>query len=278
MPSTFENDGRFRPFLESPWKGEHREIVELLWAWRRQLLEVDAPAVADDPLVFFQDEAARVRRGEAPRFVEERVSHRLFEYVKAYNLPLDWLARQTEAAHFCYRPVRLADVGALTSFLGEWVSPHGYLLARLAGAAHSWQLRLIDELATAYFLVDHIVHLPADLKRDRFFIPFSELEQAGATLDQVKQGELTAGVRRLLWKQAIRIRDAFAQGQPLVNELPRSYRRPFKRYWLTGLELIDEVERRKYDLWSSPIALSGRQRFQVEVLSIIGKGAGKARR
>ena len=86
-----------------------------------------------------------------------------------------------------------------------------------------------------------------------------------------------ARTKKLLWKQVIRIRDAFAQGQPLVKEVPRKFRRSFKKNWLTGLELVGEIERRQYDLWTRPISLSRLQRFQVIMLSLIGKGVSHAR-
>ena len=143
--------------------------------------------------------------------------------------------------------------------------------------ARTWQKPWVANLATAFSLVGKLLHLKEDLANDRVFIPMSGLAQAGISLEELKEGVNDARTKKLLWKQIIRIRDAFAQGQPLLKEVPRKFRRPFKRNWLTGLELVGEIERRQYDLWTEPITLSRLQRFQVTVLSFIGKGATHAR-
>ena len=165
----------------------------------------------------------------------------------------------------------------LKAFLHETVVPKAYLIASLADLAHRWQLPKVADLATAYFLVNQLVNLKDNLAQSRLFIPESDLAQAGVSMEDLRHGTKSKAMEKMLWKQVIRIRDAFAQGQPLVKEVPRKFRRTFKRNWLTGLELVLEIERRDYDLWSSPIQLSKLQQFQIAVLTFVGKGAAKAR-
>lgn len=277
MQSTQDAEARFRPFEQSPWKGGQKELVGLLWAWREQLKKPGPVIQGVTPQVFFKEQAENIRARQPLSFGDQILSRKLFEACEAQTLPVEWLAQQVEAAHHFTGPIRFDEIAELKKFISNWIAPHGYLLAKLAGAAHRWQLKQVEELATAFFLIDHIINLPADLEKDRLFMPLSELDVAGVRVMDLKEGMVTDATRKLLWKQVIRVRDAFAQGQPLVNELPKSFRRPFKYYWLMGLELANQVEKRKYDVWSKPIILTGLQQFQVRVLSFISKGAGKAR-
>jgi phytoene synthase len=84
-------------------------------------------------------------------------------------------------------------------------------------------------------------------------------------------------MRKLLWKQAVRARDAYAQGRQLVHEVTRRFSLPLKRYWLGGLEYLNEIERRDYDVWSVPIAFTRRQRAMIHTLARLGRLSFKSR-
>ena len=267
-----EGAHRFRPFEDVPWPKDKASAAAVFWEWRDYLKSLTLPN-ADA----YSDEARRLENGDAPQQLSGSLVEKIWRVSQEHKLPIDWFAAPLKASFRLHQPLRFVDAGALKEFLGEWVVPHASLIAKLAGSAHSWQLKQVNELATAFFLTDKLVHLPVELQEERLFIPESDLEQAGVTVEMLRTGDLNENVRKLLWKQAVRVRDAFAQGQPLLKDLDRRYRRPFKRNWLTGLEYVNEIERRKYDLWSSLIELSSRQRFQVGVLSWIGKGANQAR-
>lgn len=207
----------------------------------------------------------------------EALNHQIYREMDLHKLPQEWFTSQIKAAHHFYGSLRFSTGGDLKQFLEDAVIPQGYLIARLADVAHRWQLQQVSDLATAFFLVKRLVNLKEDLGKDQLFIPLGDLALAGITVDDLKQGKKSDQTRKMLWKQVIRVRDAFAQGQPLIKEVPRKFRRSFKKNWLTGLEFVTEIERRDYDLWSEPIVLSGMQRFQINVLSITSQGAGKAR-
>jgi phytoene synthase len=109
------------------------------------------------------------------------------------------------------------------------------------------------------------------------YIPLRDFEKTGVSVEQLKSGALDADGRKLLWRQVIRARDAFAQGQPLAQDLSRKTRRAFKRWWLGGLEVLNEIERRKYDVWSEPITLSAFHRAQVRFQALFGRTSFRSR-
>lgn len=222
-------------------------------------------------------EAAILREHGACALVPESFCKPIFAHAATLNLKPELFIQQFEHAYYHYGALEFEDNAALKQYMQAVVIPRGTLVAGLADMAHTWQVPQVANLATAFSLVGKLLALKDDLKKGRLFIPLADLAQAGVSIEALAQGVNDARTQKLLWKQVIRIRDAFAQGQPLVKEVPRKFRRPFKKNWLTGLELVGEIERRQYDLWTRPITLTALQRFQITVLTFIGKGVSHAR-
>jgi len=61
------------------------------------------------------------------------------------------------------------------------------------------------------------------------------------------------------------------QGQPLMKDLSFRYRIALKRWWHGALELLNEVERRNFDLWSAPIRLSMYRKLYVYIQTVFGR-------
>jgi 15-cis-phytoene synthase len=253
-----------RPFYSQPWRGSQASAAQALWHWHVALMTPEIFGLEGDDLVaYIHAEQERVTAGEVAGIVPEDVRLAAYAACEAHRLPRALLAQQVAGSHFFASPYRFERGSDLNRFVDQWAVPHGRLLAHLADAAHSWQLRMVDELATAFFLVGRLAELPVDLKADRLFFPLTDLAQAGVTVEQLHEGRVDESMRRFMWKQSIRARDAFAQGMPLVDEVSPRIARSIKRWWLGGLELLTLIERRDYDVWSRPIEVSTWHRIQV---------------
>ena len=268
---------RLKPFQDVKWPSGRADAVQTAWEWHEFLRDKCPFRSAEEAKDGFEEVKLKFEHEAASGIVPPSLLHKVHAAVDEHDFPVEWFLKQLEYAHAYYGAIQFGDSLSLKAFIHGWVSPHGYLIAKAADSAHSWQRKYVDELSVAFFIVDGLMHLKSDLEKDRCFIPVTELEHAGVGLDQLKAGVLTNNIGKLLWKQVIRARDAFAQGQPLLKDLERRYRGPFKRNWLTGLELLHELEKRKYDAWSEPLELGKLQKFQIRVLSLIGKGARSAR-
>ncbi len=273
-----DNSQEWVPFLDAPWSHDQKEAFLHIHAWHDALKAMKLPGNdAAENKRLLGEEAGLIEKGETGALLPAKLSEKTFELAEKNALPLEWFSSQVRAAHYFHGPVRFATGTDLKQFLQEAIAPKGYLIARLADVAHRWQLPQVSDLATAFFLVQQLIDLKKAVANNRIFIPMADLDQAGISIEDLKEGVKNSAMEKLMWKQVIRIRDAFAQGQPLVKEVPRKYRRTFKRNWLKGLEFVLEIERRGYDLWSAPIALSKIQQFQISVLALVSKGAARAR-
>lgn len=258
-----------RPFYDE-WSRRRQPAAQSLWHWHSALIEPIVPA-GEDPEAFFDEERARAESGEALRVMDEETWSAAYETCRTYNLDLDLLGAQVEASRLLRGETRFETPKALETFVRLWALPHARLLAGLADITNSVQIGWIDELARGFFHAGRLLSLPEDLARDRLFLPIEELRQADVTIDQLRTGRIDDGVRRLLWKHLVRIRDALAQGRPVIDDLGFRQRYALKRYWLGAVALLNEVERREYDLWSDPITLSLVRWMQVYLQMVFGR-------
>ncbi len=261
-----------QPFSEASWPKSLRDDARALWDWHLALTRPDVPALdGSDLLAFLEAERSRAEEGKPLRIVPESEAQAAYRVCEKHLISRTHLGSQIVGSRVFAEPARFDTAAALHTFIGSWAVAHGTALAGLAGAAHSWQLPFVGRLATGFFLTGRILNLPTDMKQDRLFIPLADLEQHRVSEDRLRQGEVDESVRKLLWKQLVRARDAFAQGLPLAREVSPRTGRTVKKWVLGALEVLNEVERRDYDVWSKPVILRADQRFLVALQSRFGR-------
>ena len=267
-----------RPFYND-WSPRLQGAAHALWEWHLSLLEIQPASQNGAGSAYgdvFDDDQQHVIHGEPVQLLRESVWRSAYEACDEHELSVKLLADQIGAAQTLLGTVRFEDAPSLRTFVRRWALSHTRLLAGLAGANHTWQIEPVEELGRGFFFVGRLMSLADDLRRDQLFIPLTDREQAGVTVDQLKAGTMNEKVRRLLWKQSIRARDALGQGQRLIGELPRLQRFALKRWWHGALEMLNEIERRDFDVWSEPLELSLFRRMQVNLQALLGKAAGRS--
>lgn len=260
------------------WSRHQRPAAQALWAWHSALTSPQLVGInGTDSAIqsYFDEERARAEAGEPMRVVREEVWTNAYSACETHGLDRQLLGAQVEAARALVGETRFETTSSLKQFVQLWAIPHGRLLAGLAGVDLSIQLRYADELARGFFHLARLLSLPRDVVKGRLFIPIENLRQKNVTIEQLKKGEVDEAVRALLWKESVRVRDALAQGRPLVAGLSLRQRFALKRDWIGALELLQEMERRKYDLWSRPLELSFFRRMQVYVQTLLGRSVSR---
>jgi len=258
-----------RPFYDA-WRPARRPAARALWHWHSALTDPSVPRGTSID-AFFDEERARAEAGDPLRLMPEETWAAAYDVCEAHGLPREWLGAQVEAARLLVGKARFEDAEALDTFVRLWAAPHGRLLAGLAGLTNSVQRSWVDELARGFFLLARLVSLPHDLANDRLFVPLDELRQYDVSPDQLQTGPATESVQRLLWKHSVRVRDALQRGRSLADDLWFWQRYALLRYWYGAIALLDDLDRRDYDLWSEPLELSRVRRFEVYLYVIFGR-------
>ncbi|MFB6248132.1 MAG: phytoene/squalene synthase family protein [Salinibacter sp.] len=266
-----------RPFYDQ-WSRARRPAAHALWGWHAALANpqlLGRNGTADAPDAFFEEECRRAEAGEPMRILRETVWSDAYAACAKYDLDRRLLGAQVDAARRLYGTTRFETPAALKRFVGRWAVPHGRLLAGLAGIEMSIQLSYADELARGFFHLARLLRLPKDLEEDRLFLPMEMLRQRDVSIDQLRAGRVDDRVQALLWKESVRVRDALAQGRPLIPNLSLRHRFALKRFWVGALELLNDLERRDYDLWDDPPSLSLFRRVQVYLQTVLGRSVSR---
>jgi len=266
-----------RPFYNQ-WAWSRRPAAHALWEWHAGLAdphpeEGHGPETRPDG--FFDAERARAEQGKAMRLLSESVAEAAYEACAEYGLNRDFLGAQVEAARWLCGETRFETTAALKDFSGLWAVSHARLLAGLAGIDMSVHLRYVDELARGFFHLARLLRLPTDVREGRLFIPMDTLQQRDVTVEQLREGRVDEDLQGLLWKESVRVRDALAQGRPLISALSLRHRFALKRFWIGALELLNDLERREYDLWGDPPRLSAFRRVQVYLQTLLGRSVSR---
>jgi phytoene synthase len=266
-----------RPFYDQ-WSRRKRPAAHALWQWHAALAAAARTPPDEHAAVstsFWEEEQSRAEAGDPLRVLPDEVCRDAYAACEDFGLDRSGLAVQVGTTREQIGTVRFATETALKQFVGRWAVPHARLLAGLAGITRSSQLEYVDELARGFFYLARLVRLPSDLERGRLFLSREALRRKEVSIEQLRAGTVDEAVQGLLWKESIRIRDALAQGRPMIGHLSLRHRFALKRFWVGALVLLDELDRRDYDLWSRPLTLSPWRRIQVYLHTLLGRSVSR---
>ena len=245
----------------APWVKERQHDAKTLWDWYDALFEAASASVLEPAFVHTQ--ASRLLAGDSVTLVPAsvwRATHALFVRER---WSMDILARQVRAVSACSGTVRFRTRDDLRAFLVDWAGGQARMIGFLGGIKGGWQGAYLDDLAMGFFLTKRLLALREDLNRNRLYVPLADLEAFQANVEKLREGVVDDAMRKVLWRQVVRARDALAQGAPLLKEVDRAVARGLRAVWLESMELLLEMERRRFDLWSAPVRLARRHRFVI---------------
>lgn len=271
LPRLFYDDGP----LDFVWPRWQRSAARALWHWHSALTDPDLEGVDDATSAVFEREQERVEAGEPVRIVPSAVWQEAYSACADHGLDRKWLGRQVRAARAFHGSTRFETPEGLETFVQRWAVSHGRLLAQLAGVDLAVRLDHAEELARGFFYLARLLRLPADLAEDRLFLSLKTIRERDVYIEQLRSGPPDENVQGVLWREGVRVRDALAQGRPLMGALSLRHRFFLKRAWVGAVELLDVLERRDYDLWNRPPTLTVGRRLCVYLRLLFGRSGAR---
>ncbi|GEM_PF-4201065 len=256
-----------RPFARARWPVSVRPAVETAWQWHESLWQ---ESLTSPPEIFLAAHDAFIA-GHPSALIPEEHYRAVESVIQEHNIPRTLFASQLLGASRLAPPVRYKDWPELEEFLRLMIYPQAGILAHLAGVYRTWQQEMVHELAQALFLTGRLIHFRRDIASDRLFFPLADLASSGLSLSDLRDRSLTEAKQKFFWQWSVRARLALSMALPLVHELPRRYRSTFKVWVIGTLEVLREIERRKFDLWSIEPGLSARQWIHIHLQALAGR-------
>ena len=217
--------------------------------------EVDDGAVALALLDLWGEELDACYAGQArhPVFVA------LGETIRACGIPKEPFADLLTAFRQDQTVKRFATMDEVLGYCHYSANPVGRLVLYACGEADQKQeekFALSDATCSALQLANFWQDVSVDWKKDRVYIPQDEMRRHGVTDATIAAGVATEEFRELLRVEVEYARRLFAQGLPLIGMVSRELAIDLDLFSRGGLEILNAIERRGYDVLSARPAIA----------------------
>jgi len=183
--------------------------------------------------------------------------HAAFHHtVHAYHIPqkyLDAVLDGVEMDLFCSSYATFAD---LYHYCYRVASAVGLSCIYIWGFKDDRAKQAAESAGIAFQLTNILRDLGEDATRGRVYLPLEDLERFGHAAAQLRGGERNERFRELMRFEVRRTRCYYEEARPLFAWLPPAGRAVFQVMMGTYQALLDAIEQRDYDVFSSRVSLS----------------------
>ncbi|MEK0435797.1 MAG: hypothetical protein RL369_1846, partial [Pseudomonadota bacterium] len=156
---------------------ERRQAITALYAFCREVDDVvdenTDPQVARTSLAWWRSEIVRMMQDQPTHPVTRALS----PHVKTYGLQMDDLVAVIDGMEMDLSQTRYLDFKGLEHYCWHVASVVGLLSARIFGLTDPRTLQYAEKLGLAFQLTNIIRDVGEDARRDRIYLPVSELQQ-----------------------------------------------------------------------------------------------------
>jgi phytoene synthase len=237
--------------------GTPQQRAERLDAWGSAFRAGDL----DDPLlpaVLHTVEVFGIDRADFDRFLRSMAMDLTVDRYREYDDLLEYMAGSAAAIGTMMLPILLAG-------------------GRPAGAPPASDLAAADlaaaarepagQLGLAFQLTNFIRDVAEDLRRDRVYLPQSDLDRFGVSVDDLRgcaeRGAATREVRELIAFEVGRARGHYAAAAPGVTMLPPASQACIRTAYRLYGGILDEVARAGYDVFAGRARVPVARRLAV---------------
>lgn len=179
----------------------------------------------------------------------------LTDAVRRHEIPTQYFEDVIDGVETDLLPVRMPTFDELKRYCYRVASVVGLACIRIWGCRSETADGHAQEAGIAFQLTNILRDIGEDRARDRVYLPADDMMQFGCSVEQLGcVGE--PAYRRLMAFEVERARKHYAASEPLRVLLPNPGRAVFQVMFNTYRGILDEIERRGYDVMSQRVSLS----------------------
>src|SRR5512143_940190 len=223
---------------------EQRRAITALYAFCREVDDVvdecRDSSVARTKLAWWRSEVSRLYLGDP----QHPVTQALLETIKRYNLAQEHLQEIIDGMEMDLDQTAYASFKDLSLYCYRVASVVGLLSAEIFGFEDRQTLKYAHDLGMAFQLTNILRDVKEDVARGRVYIPTDEMSQFGVTLNDLREGKMHEGMRKLLQFQANRARHYYDSAFNRLPEVDRYRQRSgliMAAIYLTTLDRIEAL-------------------------------------
>ena len=235
---------------------QRRQAITALYAFCREVDDVvdesSDPQIARTSLGWWRSEIARMAQNEP----SHPVTRALQPHVKTFDLPIDQLLAVIDGMEMDLSQTRYLDFKGLEHYCWHVASVVGLLSARIFGITDERTLQYAEKLGLAFQLTNIIRDVGEDARRDRIYLPISELQQFEVPASEILNAKHSDRFERLMRFQADRAQRYYDEAFALLPPQDRRAQRAGLIMAAIYRTLLDEVERDGFRVLQHRISLT----------------------
>jgi phytoene synthase len=185
----------------------------------------------------------------------------LRQVVERYHVPREYLSEALDGVEMDLAPVEYRSFAELYRYCYRVASVVGLACIHIWGFADERAKEYAEKAGIAFQLTNILRDLGEDANRGRIYVPTEDLERFGCSRTQFKSGECDERFRALMHFEVARAHSYYDAALPLLDELCPPGQAVFLIMYRTYRGLLDAIERRDYDVFSSRVRLSRWHKF-----------------
>lgn len=150
-------------------------------------------------------------------------------------------------------------------------NPVGHLVLYLCGYRDAERQRFSDYTCTALQLANFWQDVAVDYGKGRIYLPLESLAKFGVSESDIAQRRATPQFVEMMKFEVARARDWFAKGWPLAGKVDKHLALDIELFSRGGLEILNVIERRGYDVLKSRPAISKPRKLWLLARAAAGK-------
>ena len=228
-----------------------RRPIEAIYRFARGADDIADEGEASDSerlqaLDAYRSELLRIEQGERthlPGFDE------LAAVIAEWRLPLPLFRDLLDAFAQDVVKKRYTDFPELLDYCRRSANPVGRLLLHLVDRASAENLRRSDNVCASLQLINFWQDIAVDWKKDRVYLPQSDLARFGVAESQIAEGLWSPEWAKLLAFQIERSQQMMRDGVPLVHQLPGRMGWEIRFTVQGGLRVLEQIHQIRGDVF-----------------------------
>jgi phytoene synthase len=180
----------------------------------------------------------------------------LHRTVEAYHIPPEYLLTVLDGIRMDLAPLTYQTFGDLYRYCYRVASAVGLACLHIWGFDDEQAKVYAESAGIAFQLTNILRDLAEDAARHRIYLPQEDLERFGYSREQLERGECNEPFRGLMRFEIDRARRYYDAAGPLEPLLQPHCRAVFLMMMRTYRGLLDVIEQRDYDVFTSRVHLS----------------------
>jgi phytoene synthase len=177
--------------------------------------------------------------------------------VGKYLVPAKYLEAVIDGVEMDLEPVAYQTFADLRTYCWHVASVVGLSCIHIWGFRGADAIRFAEDAGIAFQLTNILRDLGEDAGRGRVYLPREDLDRFGYDADRLQRHERDDAFRSLMRFEVARARSYYQSGWRLVPRLAPEGRAVFLMMARTYRGLLDEIENRDYDVFTSRARVPG---------------------